>query len=168
MTIYLVKGFLEYAATSLADAQALLTALADPSTEANAATIDRITDKIETLVQSDSGESITVVSIDDTAGTVSSWVTDAGTTVTVGLGFQDSTTTSTYAGPTTLAIAGNTRTGSLALNKTALRDAMFYLSRNNRCLSLTLQVQLTVSGATETVALLPVNVSAGVLSSTFV
>jgi hypothetical protein len=167
MTLYLLKGFLQYAATTLADAQALMGALADPSIEANAATIDRVTDKIETLVQSDSGETLTLVSIDDTAGSISSWVTDAGTTVTVGLGFTDATTTSSYAGATTLSIAGSTRTGTLALNGTALRDALFYYGRKG-CLRLTLQVRMTVSGVTETVALLPVTVSAGVLSSTFV
>lgn len=165
MNLYLVTGYLDVAATTLADAQALLAALADPSIAANAATIDRVTDKVETLVQADSGEPITLVSIDDTTGAVSSWITDGSTTVAAGLGYPDATTTLTYAGPAALSVSGNTRTGTLALNTAALRDALYRAERLPACL--VLHVRKTVGGVTETVALLPITVRPGVLSATF-
>ena len=124
MTIYLIKGYLGYAATTLADAQALLTALANPALATNQAAIDRITDKLETLVQGDTGEPIVLSSIDDTAGTYSAWITDASTTLALGLGDPDPSGNTLYASTLSSTISGNTRLATLALNTTALAAAV--------------------------------------------
>jgi len=172
-TLYLVKGYLDQAATSLADAQALLTALANPSTAANSAIIDRIGGKLEDLVQSDSGEPLTISSIDDAAGTISSWVTDASYTVAVGLGDAEPATGYTYASTPALSVSGSTRTGTLALNSTGLRDALANRAytptaghRSASPVQLWLHIRVALAGVTETVGLLRVRVRAGVLSST--
>jgi hypothetical protein len=173
MTIYLVKGYLDQAATSLADARALLAALANPATAANSATLARIGDTLETLVQSDSGEPITLSSIDDTAGTISSWVTDASTTLALGLGDADSGNAYTYASTTGFTISGSTRVATLALDTSNLRDALGNPSFSNSSpyrftnrTRFVLQLRKTTGGVTETVGLLDVEVRPGVLSST--
>lgn len=173
MTIYLVKGYLDVAATSLTDAQALLTALSDPSDPSNASEIDRITGKLETLVQSDTGEPLVISSIDDAAGTISSWVTDASATLAVGLGDQDPNTAYSYTSTNSFSISGSTRVGTLALNTTSLRDrlsagypSIYGTSPLARGVGLFLHIRKTASGATETVALLPIRLKAGVLSAT--
>lgn len=167
MTIYLVKGFLDVAATTLADAKALLAAMADPGDPDNAAVISRVTAKLETLVQADSGEPLTVSSIDDTDGTISSWVTDAATTLAVGLGDPDPSTASAYASTSSFSIGVSTRTGTLALNTTALSDALRGKLIGRRISAgFSLHVQKTASGITKTVGILSVTVAAGVLSAT--
>lgn len=176
MTIYLVKGYLDVAATSLADAQALLAALDDPSDPSNASEIDRITGKLETLVQSDSGEPLVISSIDDVAGTISSWVTDATAILAVGLGDPDPNQGFTYASTTSFAISGNTRTGTLALNTTALTTRLAGQTTSRGIIagcsaqsasSYTLHLRKTsAAGTTETLALLTVRVLPGVLSAT--
>lgn len=172
-TIYLVKGSLDAAATSLADAQTLFSALANPATAANAAAIDRITGKFESLVQSDTAEPLVISSIDDAAGTISSWVTDSGTSVSVGLGDADSSGAYTYAATYDLSISGNTRTGTLALNTTALQNALSgvgtlpdRLRRTGSLVRFVLQIRTSSAGNTETKALLPFSVAPGVLSAT--
>lgn len=180
-TIYLLKGYVDYAAASLADAQSLLTALADPTTSANAKTIGLVQDRLEILVQSDTGEPLTISSIDDTAGTISSWVTDNATTLAVGLGDPDPNTGFTYASTTSFTISGNTRIGTLALNTTSLRGALAgsYSARNSiRCganpayavpslnIPFTLQIRKTTNGVTETMGIITTLVKAGILSST--
>lgn len=171
-TIYLVKGYIDAAATSLADAQSLFSALANPATAANAAAIDRITGKLETLVQSDSGEALVISSIDDAAGTISSWVNDGSTTLAVGLGDPDTGGAYTYASTTSFSISSNTRTGTLALNTSALRDALsggFSMPpRGVRVPSLTrftLHIRKTTGGNSETVGLLDISIKPGVLSA---
>ena len=149
MTIYLIKGYLGYAATTLADAQALLTALANPALAANQAAIDRITDKLETLVQGDTGEPIVLSSIDDTSGTYSAWVTDASTTLALGLGDPDPN--------------GNTRLATLALNTTALAAAV-NRGRFLRPAPLTLQILTTTGGVTETRGLITLQISAPIFA----
>lgn len=175
MTIYLIKGYIDQAATSLADAQSLYTALLDPSTATNNATIGRINGKLENLVQSDTGEPLVISSIDDANGTYSSWVTDAGTTLAVGLGDPDPSTAFQYAGTSSFAISGNTRTGTLALNTDALKSA---LSGSFSARSLAplrggkldnqfyLQIQKTTGGVTRTMALLPIIVFPGIIAAT--
>jgi hypothetical protein len=176
VTIYLVKGYLDLAATTLADAQALLTALAEPADADNAAIIDKVTGKLETLVQSDSGEPLIISSIDDAAGTISSWVTDASTLLAIGLGDPDPNQGFAYASTTSFAISGNTRTGTLALNTTALttrlagnttsRGIIAGLSAHSSS-RYTLHLRKTsAAGSTETLALLTVRVLPGVLSAT--
>jgi hypothetical protein len=167
MQIYLVKGYIDVAATSLVDAMALLAALANPSTSANSAAIARITGKLETLVQSDSGEPLVISSIDDTTGAISSWVTDSSVVISVGLGDLDTGNALAYASTLSLGIASGTRTGTLALNTAALANALrlrgFCGPGSASCF--TLQIRKTYAGSTETVALLTISVSAGVLSS---
>ncbi len=159
MILYLVKGYLDLAATTLADAQALLTALANPALASNQAIIDKVTGKLETLVQSDSGEPLTISSIDDAAGSYSAWVTDAQTTLAVGLGLPNTSTLDTYASTTSFSITGNTRTGTLALNSRELSNGLL---RGG----LRLQIRTTNSaGAAETRGLLRINVVPGVLES---
>lgn len=174
MTIYLLKGFLDVAATSLTDAQALFTAMGDPSTAANIATIGRVMSKLDTLVQSDSGEPLVLSSIDDAAGTISSWVTDNGTTLAVGLGDPDPSTTFLYASTSSFAISGNTRTGTLALNTSRLQAALsgsyaYRAALANRTPALInkfyFQVQKTTASVTKTLALLPIMVSPGILTA---
>lgn len=170
MTIYLVKGYLDVAATSLADAQALLGALADPADSDNAAIIDKVLGKLETLVQSDTGEPLTISSIDDVAGTYSSWVTDASTTLIAALGDPDTNNNSVYASTLSFAIVSSTRTGTLALNTTNLANAV----QRGRCTGpnglqpswFTLQLQKTTNGVTETVAMLRVRVLPAIATST--
>lgn len=161
VTIYLVKGYLDVAATSLADAQALLGALADPNDADNAAIIDRVTGKLEALVQSDSGEPLVISSIDDTAGTISSWITDASTTLVAGLGDPDPSQSFTYASTLGFAISGNTRVGTIALNTDELQRAIAMV-RPYR--NFTLQLRKTTDSVTQTMALLSVQVLQGVVS----
>lgn len=169
MQIYLVKGYLDVAATSLADAKALYTALLNPGTPANAAIIANVTGKFEALVQSDTAEPVVVSSIDDAVGTISSWVTDAGTTVALGVGDRNAGGSATLAQIVTMAITGSTRTGNLALNTIQLATEM--RARSNYCgargvTPFTLQIRRTDLSGSETMALLQVNVSEGVLSTT--
>lgn len=161
MTIYLVKGYLDVAATSVADAQALLGALADPANPDNTAIIDRVTGKLEALVQSDTGEPLVISSLDDTAGTISAWVTDPGTTLAVGLGDPDPSQSYLYASSLSFAISGSTRVGTLALNTAELQRAVT-LIRPYR--AFTLQIRKTTSGVTQTMGLLSVQVKQGVIS----
>lgn len=161
MTIYLIKGYLDHAATTLADAQALLAALADPNDPDNAAVIGRVMAKLEGLVQSDTGEPLVISSIDDTGGTISSWVTDASTILAVGLGDPDPSQSYLYASTLSFSISGNTRVGTLALNTAELQRAVT-LARPHPFY--TLQIRKTTSGLTETVALLSIPVEPGVLS----
>ena len=165
MTIYLVKGYLDYAATTLADAQALLTALANPALAANQAAIDRITDKIETLVQGDTGEPLVISSIDDAAGTYSSWVTDASTTLAIGLGDPDPNGGTLYASTLSSTISGSTRLATLALNTNALAAAC-NRGRMARPAPFTLQIRTTTAGVTETRGLITIQISAPVFAGT--
>lgn len=168
MTIYLVKGYLDVAATSLADAQSLYTALLDLSDSDNVATLNRVTAKLETLVQSDSAEPVVISSIDDAAGTVSSWVTDASVTLAVGLGDADPNNSFAYASSLSWPIVGSTRSGTLALNTTNLRAALSgsptYRGRLGAAGARTFCLQVRTS-AGETKALLDLLVRPGVLAS---
>lgn len=161
MTIYLVKGYIDVAATSLADAKALLGALADPADADNLAIIDRVLGKLEALVQSDTGEPLVISSIDDVAGTISSWVTDGSTTLVVGLGDPDPAHSFLYASTLGFSISGNTRVGTLALNTEELQRAVA-LVRPYR--NFTLQIRKTTAGVTQTMGLLSLQVKQGVIT----
>jgi hypothetical protein len=165
VTIYLVKGYLDLAATTLADAQALLTALAEPADADNAAIIDKVTGKLETLVQSDSGEPLIISSIDDVAGTISSWVTDASTTLAVGLGDGDPQGSFLYASTIGFSISGNTRVGTIALNTELLRNAIAHRMGGYN-FRFGLQIRKTTAGVTQTMGLLQVSIRPGVLTGT--
>ncbi len=170
MTIYLVKGFPEYAATSLTDAQSLFTALLDPSDATNAATIDRVMGKISPVTVSDTGEPLILSSVDDAAGTYSSWVTDASTTLAVAIGDPDTNSNANYASTLSFAITGSTRTGTLSLDTNQMRAA---INRGRMagfgCLQpITLQLQIikTTAGATQTVGQLRIRVLPPVTTGT--
>ena len=169
MILYLLKGYVDMAATSLADAKLLLAALDDPADKTNAYAISRIMGKIEQLVQGDSSEPITLSSIDDTTGTISSWVTDSAVTVSLGLGDPGASNAALYASTASLSISGSTRVGTLALNTIPLRAAVSGVYGNPpRKLSwpFTLQVQGATVGLTETKAMISLRVRAGVVSGT--
>jgi hypothetical protein len=161
MTLYLLNGFTGYAATSLADAQLLIAALDDPGSESNAYAISRITGKIDRLVQGDTAEPLTISSIDDAAGTISSWVTDAGTTLAIGLGDPDPNGGTLYASTLSSTITGNTRRATLALNTTALAAAC-NRGRMQQPAPFCLQLITTTAGVTETRGLIPLQVAAPV------
>lgn len=167
MTLYFYTGAKDVAAASLADLVLLIEALADPSTAANAATIARVTGKVEALVQSDTGETISAYWYDSTSS-AASWVTDSSTVLAVGLGDRDTASGETYASNSALSISGSFRTGTLALNTTQLRDALELKSQNRRgpVSGFYLHFRKTTSSLTETVGLIPVQVTAGVLSTT--
>lgn len=161
MDLFFYTGRKDLAATTLADLQALITALADESKAANLATIARVTGKIDTLVQQDTGEPLNLYFYDD-ASTVSSWVTDSSVTLAIGLGYPDPTLASLFASTTSTSISGSKRTATLALNTTALADALY---GNRGRGQFTLHIRKTASGITETVAMLPLCVVPGVLSA---
>lgn len=159
MNLFLVKGYLDVAATTLADAQALLAAMADPTTSANGATIERVMDKLESLVQADSGEPLVISSIDDTAGTISAWVTDAGVTLAAAVGFPDPSTTMSYVTAGAFSIVGNTRSAVLDLSGATLTEALRITAGRRSSVRMTLHVRKTEDDVTETVALLSVSVA---------
>lgn len=171
MTIYLLKDYPENAATSSSDATTLLSALANQATTANATAIANVESKFGALVAGDTGEPLIISSIDDTAGNVSSWVTDASTTLTVGLGDPDTNNNSLYASTLSFSIVGNTRTGTLALNTNEMLAAVNRGRFVSRCVglapsTLTLHIQKTTNGATETVGMLRVRVIPPVIGGT--
>lgn len=167
MDLYLYSRRLDLAATSLADLNALIAALADESDPDNAATLARVTGKLDALVQADTGEPLNIYSYDDASGTVSSWITDAGTTLAIGLGNPDPATADTYASTSSTSIVGSHRTATLALNTQALADALaLRLGCGRRTVAdFTLHLRKTTAGVTKSVALLSVQVAAGVLSA---
>lgn len=168
MNLVLVKGYLDVAATTDADARLLITALADQTDSDNLETIARVTAKIETLVQSDSGEPLVISSIDDAAGTISSWVTDATQTLAFALGDPSATTDLGYTTANVSTIAGNTRTGTLVLNTTRLQAAVsgsYGQPPRGPWPQFTAQIRKAnvTTGATETLALFTLQVKPGVL-----
>lgn len=167
MTLYFYTGRKDLAATTLADLVLLIAALADESTAANQATIRRVTAKVETLVQNDSGEPLNLYFYDD-ATTAASWVTDAGTTLAVGLGDPSPGASDIYASTTSFSISGSSRVGTLALNTTRLADALSAASGCNgaNAFGKTLHIRKTTAGVTETVGLIQVLVRAGVIPTT--
>jgi hypothetical protein len=166
MDIYLYSKRTDLAATTLADLNLLIAALADELDADNQATIARVTGKLETMVQADSGVPLAVYSYDDAAGTVSSWVTNAAVTVSIGLGDPDPQSGDTYASTGTTAITGSSRTATLALNTGELANALGYGTTPRRpARTFYLHIRKTESSVTKTVGLLAVEVAAGVLST---
>lgn len=170
MKLYFYTAAPTYAATTTGDLANLVTAFADPTTDTNAATLDRIMGKIPDLVQSDTGEPLEFYFYDD-ASNIASWSTDSNVSVTVGLGDLDPKLEDTYASVTGLTVSSNARVATFDLNTTELRDKLASVEgtvvgpfvRPPRAVCV-LQVRKTTGGVTKTVAMLPVGVSAGVLS----
>jgi len=160
MDLYIYKGRLDLAATSLADLRLLVPALDNELDPDNAATLARIAAKLPSLVQSDVAEPVRLYCYDDAGTTLSSWITDAAVTVTVGLGAPNAETTGDYT-TATAAISGSSRLASLVLNTQALANAL----AGRRGATLTLQVRQAPANGGETVLLLPLEVLPGVISS---
>jgi len=162
MNLYLYSGRLDLACTTLADLRLLIAALADEADPVNAATIALVTGKIPPLVQSDTAEPLTLYSYDD-ATTLSSWITDAAVTVTLALGLPYAANGGAYT-TADAAISGSSRTASLVLNTAALASALSGL-RPGRGTTLWLHIRQSPAAGGETVALLPLTVLPGVISS---
>lgn len=114
-------------------------------------------------------EALTLNFVDE-EGAVPSWVTDAGVSLTVGVGTPDAIGEQLYAATSFLTVSGNTRVGTLDLNTALLRDAAYRL-KESRCGTLpgawlTLELRKTdASGNRDTIALLPVFILWRVLSA---
>jgi len=160
MDLYFYSGRLDLAATSLADLRLLVPALDDELDPTNAATIARITTKLPSLVQSDVAEPLRLYCYDDAGNTLSSWITDAAVTVTVGLGAPNAETTGDYS-TANAAISGSSRLASLVLNTQALANAM----EGRRAAYFYLQIRQAPANGGETVLRLPISVLPGVISS---
>lgn len=168
MELHFISGYKDIAATSQADASALAAALDNPSTAVNAATISRVTGKVAPLVQNDTGEPLTIYnwSWNGTTLAAAAWVTDASSSLAVGLGFSGPGASDTYASTISFSISGSARIGSLALNTVALADALRTHARSQSApLGFLLHLRKTTSGVTESFGLLPVTVAPGVLSA---
>lgn len=103
----------------------------------------------------------------DEDGATPSWVTEASTTLAVGLGNPDVDGAQLYASTTSFTISGSTRIGSLSLNTTALRTALYnaLACKRGSVARFTLEIRKTSSaGQIETLALLPVNLASKVLT----
>lgn len=169
MELYFYTSRLDVAATSLADLTSLITALADESDPTNAATIDNVTGKIPPLVQSDTGEPLTLKFYDD-ASTPAAWAADSGVSLAIGLGYQDANQSYVFTSTATTEIVSTYRTATLALNTARLQSELSkwlgMSGSNSRCRPrFYLHLRKTTSGVSETVALLPVRVLPGVLSN---
>ena len=171
MKLYFYTAAPQYAATTTADLANIVTAFADPTTDANAAILDRVSGKIPELVQSDTGDPLEFYFYDD-ASNLASWSTDANVTVAVAIGDLDPLLQKTYAVVSPLTVSSNARVATFDLNTTELSQKLATVRaqqigpfvRPPRT-TLTLQVRKTTGGVTKTVAMIPVGVSAGVLSA---
>lgn len=171
MKLYFYTGDMTRAATTTGDLSNLITALADPTTETNAATLDRIAGKIPDFVHSDTGEPIEFYFY-ESANVVSTWSTDSNVSVTIGLGDPAASLDLTYASLAGLTVSSNARVGTLSLNTTNLANKLHEVDVFSvgpfvapPRAPMVLQVRKSTGGVTETVSMLPVNVSAGVLST---
>lgn len=168
MDLYFYTRRIDLAATSLTDLQALITAVADEANPTNAATIDRVTGKVQAFVQSDTGEPLRLYFYDD-ASTVASFVADAGVSLAIGLGLLDASSADAFSSTTATGIVAGPpayRTATLALNTTALASELNCRTldrRTGRPVPFYLHIRKTEAGSTETVALVQVDVTAGVL-----
>lgn len=137
-----------------------------------AAAVTSVTDltaleELETLVLGDK-EPLTIYFVDEDKA-VPSWVTDSTTALAVGLGNPNVDGSDLFTSTTSFTISGSSRVGTLSLNTTALRTAVYNAliyagCRQNQAL-FTLQIRKTdASGNYETLGLLPVFVANRVLT----
>ena len=103
----------------------------------------------------------------DDDGAVPSWVTDAGTTLAVGLGNQDVSGSQSFTSTTIFSIVGSTRVGELSLNTGALRNALankLVCARGSQTrFVMEVRKKIAATGALQTLALLQVFVAGKVL-----
>ena len=169
MELYFYTGRIDLAATSLADLASLISALADESDPTNAATIDKVVGKIQPLVQSDTGETITLKFYDD-ATTPAAWAADSGVPLAIGLGYQDANQSYVFTSTATTEIVSTYRTATLALNTARLQSELskwlgMSVSHARYGPRFYLHLRKTEDSLAETVALLPVQVLPGVLTN---
>lgn len=165
-TYVLLSGFPEYAAANIADARTLYSALLDPATETNALTIGRITGRLAPLCIADTAVPLTVDSIDDVAGTRSSWVTNANATLAFAIGDADPARSHRYASANVSTISANTRIGNIVLRTSNLVSALsgeFGQPIRGTSSQFTAHIQQTdAQGFTQTYGLVPITIDAGV------
>lgn len=136
-------------ATTLTDLSALITALADPSTSTNQATLDRIAAQFAQLVYGDT-EPLSIRFCTDASGTAPSWAGVEGYTVEVTLGRPTEDGRSRMTATTSFTYASNTYTGSLPLVGQPLQ---VWVRDNPRGGPLTLQIRVVgPTGTVETFA----------------
>jgi hypothetical protein len=167
--LYFYTRRLDLAATNLADLQSLITALADETNETNALTISRVTSKVQPFVQSDTGEPLRLFFYDD-GSTVASWVTDPAVALSIGIGYLDPQSADTFASTSATSISGSARVATLPLNTAALANSLNapQLGRLGLPTPFYLHVRKTEAGATESVVLMRVQITPGVLPATVV
>lgn len=169
-TYVLLKGFPEYAAANIADAQNLFTALLDPDTEANALAIGKYTGRLPPLCVADTSVPLVIDSIDDAAGTRSSWVTNATASLAFAIGDADPALSHRYASANVSNISSNTRVGNIVLATSNLVSALqgsFGYPIRGTSTQFTAHIQQTDAlGFTQTYGLLPLTVNPGVFSGT--
>lgn len=167
MDLYFYSGRIDLAATSLTDLRALIAALDDELDPANAQTVARIQAKLPPFILADTAEPLNLYFYDD-AETAASWVADTSIILGIGLGYRDVLAADSFTSTTTIVVSGGARVASLALNTTALQNALLAPQSDprGRREPFVLHLRKSESGNTETVGLLPVQVRPGVLSAT--
>lgn len=110
-------------------------------------------------------EPLTLTFCDDD-GATPSWVTDSSTGLAVGLGLPDVDGGQLFTSTTAFSISGSTRVGTLNLNTTALRNAIYnYQDCNRYGAFFKLEVRkISATGSVQTIALLSVWVASRVLT----
>jgi hypothetical protein len=148
-------------ATSLADLNAMIAALADPVDATNAATIARISATLPQLGLND--DEPLELHFYSAVGTEESWPADAANSVSVSLGLLR--TDGTLATTTADTIASTYRTGTLTLTTSALKGYLQGWAKRGFA-TLWLHIRRTDSGGLRTTqVLMPVQVSESVLNS---
>lgn len=150
-------------ATTLADLQALIAALADPQADASLATLGRIQATIEQIVLNDH-EDLTLYFY-DSASAEASWPADAAESVAVSLGLLRTDGSQALATALADTIVSTHRTGNLALTTAELKAWLEGWAPRGQA---TLQLQIRRTDATghrTTYVLMPVTVSKSVLNS---
>lgn len=152
-------------ATTLADVNLLIAALADPTDEDNAATIARIAATVPQLVYGDNEELI--VKFLSAASTYESWTIAGGYTVSAGLGLGTTDSTEDFVTTSTFTDVANGFSGRLNLDNDDLADEIDAQRSQRPGMSgarLTLQLAVTDSSSRrQTFAAVPIFVRASVL-----
>lgn len=139
----------------------------DKTDSAVISAIDRTPlDDLQTLVLGNL-EPLTLRFCDDD-GATPSWVTDATTSLAVGLGNPDVDGAQLFTSTTSFAISGSTRVGTLSLNTSLLRTAVYnaLVCKRGNIARFILEIRkTTAAGTVETLGLLPVPVASKVLTT---
>lgn len=104
----------------------------------------------------------------DDDGATPAWVTDATASLAVGIGNPDVDGAQLFTSTTSFSISGSTRVGTLSLNTSALRSAVYngIQCKRSSIARFTLEIRKSAAaGTVETLGLLPVSVAAKVLTT---